>query len=643
MVKLQVPNPGLDLRIPSHTELETAETEEADTRPKWDNKTQYMLTCVGFCVGLGNDYVIMVSPCTKHLPLDYIFSCAFMIPFLILLVLEGIPLLHLEFAIGQRLRKGSVGVWSSIHPNLKGVGIAAMLVSFLVGLYYNTIIAWVMWYFFNSFQEPLPWTDCPLIENRTGYTEECARSSPVDYFWYRKTLNISTSIDDSGTIQWWLLLCLTCAWGIVYVCTIRGIETTGKAVYITSTLPYVVLTIFLIRGLTLKGSVNGIAFLFTPDIAELANPVTWLDAGAQVFFSFSLAFGGLISFSSYNSIHNNCEKDAVIISMINGFTSIYAATVIYSIIGFRATVRYDECFSNNILTLTNAFDLPEGNVTEENFGKMQMLWNMTDPMTFASLKFETCDLDTFLADGVEGTGLAFIVFTEAITKMPVSPLWSILFFIMLFCLGLSSMFGNLEGVLVPLQDLKIIPPKWPKELVTGLICALSYLVAFIFVLSSGNYWLALFDNFAGSIPLLIIAFCEMFSVVYIYGIDRFNNDIKFMIGHKPNIFWQATWRVISPLTMLIIFCFYFVVKVNEELFYSAWNPNYSQFPKSEKASYPNWVYAIIVILAGVPSLIIPVFAIYKVIRNCCQRRGGEQGLVSSASETSVNGDLKNKL
>lgn len=45
-----------------------------------------------------------------------------MIPFLILLVLEGVPLLHLEFAVGQRLRRGSVGVWSSIHPALKGVG-----------------------------------------------------------------------------------------------------------------------------------------------------------------------------------------------------------------------------------------------------------------------------------------------------------------------------------------------------------------------------------------------------------------------------------------------------------------------------------------------------------------------------------------
>lgn len=72
-----------------------------------------------------------------------------------------------------------------------------------------------------------------------------------------------------------------------------------------------------------------------------------------------------------------------------------------------------------------------------------------------------------LPQGAEGTGLAFIVFTEAITKMPVSPLWSILFFIMLFCLGLSSMFGNIEGVLVPLQDLKIIPSRVPKEVITG--------------------------------------------------------------------------------------------------------------------------------------------------------------------------------
>ncbi|XP_053449452.1 sodium-dependent neutral amino acid transporter B(0)AT1 isoform X3 [Nycticebus coucang] len=632
-MRLVLPNPGLEGRIPSLGELETLEKEEASSRPQWDNKAQYMLTCVGFCVGLGNVWRFPYL-CQSH------GGGAFMIPFLILLVLEGIPLLHLEFAIGQRLRKGSVGVWSSIHPALKGLGVASMFVSFMVGLYYNTIISWVMWYFFNSFQDPLPWSECPLNQNQTGFVDECARSSSVDYFWYRETLNISTSISDSGSVQWWMLLCLTCAWSVLYVCTIRGIETTGKAVYITSTLPYVVLTIFLIRGLTLKGATNGIVFLFTPNVTELANPVTWLDAGAQVFYSFSLAFGGLISFSSYNSVHNNCEMDSVIVSVINGFTSVYAATVVYSIIGFRATERYDACLSANILTLINGFDLPEGNVTQENFQEMQRWYNASDPTAYSQLQFQTCDMNSFLSEGVEGTGLAFIVFTEAITKMPLSPLWSVLFFIMLFCLGLSSMFGNMEGVVVPLQDLKVIPQKWPKELLTGLICLGTYLIAFIFTLNSGQYWLSLLDSYAGSIPLLIIAFCEMFSVVYVYGVDRFNKDIEFMIGHKPNIFWQVTWRVVSPLIMLVIFFFFFVVKVNEELIYSVWDPSYEGFPKSQKVPYPDWVYAVVVVVAGVPCLTIPGFAIYKLIRTRCQKSGDHQGLVSTLSTASVNGDLK---
>lgn len=71
--------------------------------------------------------------------------------------------------------------------------------------------------------------------------------------------------------------------------------------------------------------------------------------------------------------------------------------------------------------------------------------------------------------GVEGTGLAFIVFTEAITKMPGSPVWSVLFFLMLLCLGLSTLFGNIEGVVVPLKDLNILPKSWPQEALTGIM------------------------------------------------------------------------------------------------------------------------------------------------------------------------------
>ncbi|XP_009883750.1 PREDICTED: sodium-dependent neutral amino acid transporter B(0)AT3-like, partial [Charadrius vociferus] len=234
------------------------EIPKEDGRPKWDNKFQYILSCIGFAVGLGNVWRFPYL-CQIH------GGGAFLIPYFIALLFEGIPLLHLELALGQCLRKGSIGAWNTISPYLGGVGVGSWMVSVLVSLYYNTVLTWVMWYFINSFQEPLPWSVCPLNENRTGLNEECYESTTVNYFWYRKTLNITPDVTESGTLQWWLILCLATCWAIVYLCTIRGIETTGKAIYVTAIFPYLVLTIFLIHGLSLPGATDGLAYLFTPN------------------------------------------------------------------------------------------------------------------------------------------------------------------------------------------------------------------------------------------------------------------------------------------------------------------------------------------------------------------------------------------
>lgn len=58
--------------------------------------------------------------------------------------------------------------WSVTVLGDLAAGIASLMVSFLVGMYYNTIMAWIMWYLFNSFQDPLPWSQCPLNQNNTG-------------------------------------------------------------------------------------------------------------------------------------------------------------------------------------------------------------------------------------------------------------------------------------------------------------------------------------------------------------------------------------------------------------------------------------------------------------------------------------------
>ncbi|XP_034401372.1 sodium-dependent neutral amino acid transporter B(0)AT1-like [Cyclopterus lumpus] len=454
-----------------------------------------------------------------------------------------------------------------------------------------------------------------------------------DYYFYRVTLNSSASIADSGGIHWPIVLCLLAAWTVIAVCYIRGIGTSGKAVYVTAILPYIVLAIFLIRGLTLKGSLSGLKFLFTPDVNELIKPTTWLDAGAQVFYSFGLGWGCLISFSSYNPVHNNCVQDAVILSVITGLTSIYAATVTYSIIGFRATEQYDNCISDNILTLLNAFDLPEDNITTSNYEAALIHLNNSYPDTVLGLDINTCDIQTLLSEGVEGTGLAFIVFTEAITKMPGSPFWSVLFFVMLLCLGLSSLFGNIEGVVMPLKDLNVFPKKWPHELLTGVTCAVAFIICLLFALHSGIYWVTLFDNFAGSVPLLTIGLFEMIAVVYIYGIDRFNEDLEFMVGHKPGIFWQVTWRFISPLIVLVILVFYMVTQVQEELTYLVWDPNSEEFPSLALVPYPSWINVIIFLMAGIPSLAVPVYALCRLFFYLLQKKSTRQLTVPSSIPT----------
>ncbi|XP_063755446.1 sodium-dependent neutral amino acid transporter B(0)AT3-like isoform X2 [Eleginops maclovinus] len=530
-------------------------------------------------------------------------------------------------AIGQRLRMGSIGVWNSISPLLGGVGIASMIVSFLVSIFYNTLLAWVMWYFFHSFQNPLPWSQCPLNDNLTGYNEECVKSTPANYFWYRETLNITPDIDNSGSLHWWLVICLASAWCVVYICFIRGIQSIGKAVYVTTTFPYLVLTIFLIRALTLPGATDGLVYLFTPDWEILKNPQVWLDAATQIFFSLSVAFGGLIAFSSYNEERNNCERDAVLVGVINSATSLYASISIFSILGFKANSAYNSCNEENILILTNHFEFSDQNITVENYDHWFKYLNRSYPGEVAGLDLKHCDLQTFLDQSASGTGLAFIVLSEAVVAMPGSQIWAILFFTMLFSLGLSSMFGNLEGALTPVNDLNLFPKWIPNELVTAIICLISFSTALIFTLGSGNYWFEIFNGYVGSVPLLIVALFEIIGIIYVYGMKKFSEDIYFMTGRKPNIFWKACWMVISPLMLLVVLVAYVVVQAQKRPSYPTWNPDYELFPKFEVKQYPDWVFAIIILLSLLPVISIPLVALYKLI-SCRMKKSSARALHS---------------
>uniref|UniRef100_A0A8C6HGF0 Transporter n=1 Tax=Mus spicilegus TaxID=10103 RepID=A0A8C6HGF0_MUSSI len=545
-----------------------------DERPKWDNKLQYLLSCIGFAVGLGNIWRFPYL-CQTH------GGGAFLIPYFIALVFEGIPLFYIELAIGQRLRRGSIGVWKTISPYLGGVGLGCFSVSFLVSLYYNTVLLWVLWFFLNSFQHPLPWSTCPLDLNRTGFVQECQSSGTVSYFWYRQTLNITSDISNTGTIQWKLFLCLLACWSTVYLCVIRGIESTGKVIYFTALFPYLVLTIFLIRGLTLPGATEGLTYLFTPNMKTLQNPRVWLDAATQIFFSLSLAFGGHIAFASYNPPRNNCEKDAVIIALVNSMTSLYASITIFSIMGFKASNDYGRCLDRNILSLINEFDLPELSISRDEYPSVLMYLNATQTARVAQLPLKTCHLEDFLdkpiwkqISGARVLGEGCARLTSRVCEAPVLP---------------------------------------------GVICFACFLSAICFTLQSGSYWLEIFDSFAASLNLIIFAFMEVVGVIHIYGMKRFCDDIEWMTGRRPGLYWQVTWRVVSPMLLFGIFLSYIVLLIQMPPSYKAWNPQYEHFPSREEKFYPGWVQVTCVLLSFLPSLWVPGVALAQLLSQYKQR------------------------
>ncbi|XP_042526991.1 sodium- and chloride-dependent transporter XTRP3A [Dipodomys spectabilis] len=583
-------------------------------RPQWSNPLQFVFACISFAVGLGNVWRFPYL-CQMY------GGGSFLVPYIIMLVVEGMPLMYLELAVGQRMRQGSLGTWKTISPYLGGVGIASMVVAFFVSTYYNVINAWGFWYIFHSFQDPLPWSVCPLNANRTGYEEECEKASSTQYFWYRKTLNISPSIQENGAMQWEPALCLILAWLMVYLCILRGTETTGKVVYFTALLPYCVLIIYLIRGLTLHGATNGLLYMFTPKLDMLVNPKTWINAATQIFYSLGLGFGSLIAFASYNDPTNNCQKHAIIVSLINSSTSIFASIVTFSIYGFKATFNYEDCLNKVILLLTNSFELEDGSVTASNLEQVKDYLASTYPSQYSQVfsQIKNCSLESELDTAVQGTGLAFIVYTEAIKNMEVSQLWSVLYFFMLLMLGVGSMLGNTTAILTPLTDSKLISRYLPKEVISGLLCLSSCAIGLVFTMEAGSYWFDIFNDYSATLSVLLVVLVEIIAVCYVYGLRRFERDLQATTGRTLNWYWKIMWACVSPLIIVSLFLFYLSDYIlTGTLQYQAWDATQGRLVTKD---YPPYALAIIGLLVASSTMCIPLVALGTFIKRRLKRRG----------------------
>ncbi|KAM9716646.1 sodium-dependent neutral amino acid transporter B(0)AT2-like isoform 1-T2 [Menidia menidia] len=599
-------------------------SSEPPARAGWNSKIEYFLAQVGFSVGLGN---VWRFPYLCHQN----GGGAFLLLYVLLMLIVGIPLFFLELAAGQAIRQGSIGVWKYISPRLEGIGYSSCVVCFFVALYYNVILAWSLFYLGNSFQHPLPWEQCPVQGNIT--VKECEKSSPTSYFWFRKALDITDSIDEVGSFNPYIVCCLLAAWTIVCLGMFKGIKSSVKVMYFSSVFPYVVLICFLIRGLLLDGALEGIAYMFYPKLEIWANVQVWRQAATQVFFALGLGFGSIIAYSSYNPRNNNCHRDAFTVSLINFLTSVLATLVVFAVLGFRAKNKVVSCIVSNLQVLS------EQHLSSRVEGGLMPAFNISDPTSVAAedysawfklhgrhLNLTDCDLEKEMQTGVEGTGLAFIAFTEAMSLLPGSPFWSALFFLMLLNLGLSTMFGTMEGILAPLSDrFKTLARN--KTKLTIFSCIVGFLIGLLFTQRCGNYFVTMFDDYSATLPLIIVVVFETFSVSWLYGADRFLDDIEVMLGWRPSVIYKYLWKYVCLLAMLGLLGATTIRMLIERPTYTAWN---HETGSDEHLQYPGWALAVLASLIIFAMLPVPVGLIRSLLldRSKPASRDGEIGQYS---------------
>ncbi|MCK4980656.1 MAG: sodium-dependent transporter [Candidatus Delongbacteria bacterium] len=282
------------------------------SRDRWSSRYIFLFAAIGSAVGLGNVW--------KFPYLAYKYGGgAFLIPYFIALIVIGIPLLTIEFALGQKMQSGAFDSFVKVHKRAGGIGFAAIFAGFIVVVYYAAVMAWSLLYFMRSFTNDLPWA-----------------ADSGDYF-FNNILKISSGVGDIGGVNWVLFIALFFVWVMIYFTIWKGVKSVGKVVAITMPLPIILLVILFIRGITLDGAGYGISAYLTPDFNILLDTDIWLAAISQIFFTLSIGFGIMIAYASYNKKDQNVLGDAVITAVVNSAISLFAGFVVFSVLGYMAT------------------------------------------------------------------------------------------------------------------------------------------------------------------------------------------------------------------------------------------------------------------------------------------------------------------
>ncbi len=281
-----------------------------EQRENWGSRAGFILAAIGSAVGLGNVWRFPHEAYSSG-------GSAFLVPYIIAMLVIGIPLLIAEFSLGHLTQQASPKAFARIGARWEFVGWWPIILSSIIVCYYSAVLAWTLNYLVFSFQTPLPWANNP------------------DSFFYDTFLKFNKS-HAIGSLQWPIVISLAAIWIIMFLCIFKGVKIVSKIVLWTVPIPWIMLLILMFRGITLNGAIQGLEYFLEPDWSRLADSQVWRAAFGQVFFSLTIAFGVMITYASFLHRKSDLNNNAMIIALADLATSIIAGIAVFATMGALA-------------------------------------------------------------------------------------------------------------------------------------------------------------------------------------------------------------------------------------------------------------------------------------------------------------------
>ncbi|HYG65283.1 MAG TPA: sodium-dependent transporter [Thermoanaerobaculia bacterium] len=452
----------------------------------WGTRVGLVLAMAGNAVGLGNFLRFPAQAAQNG-------GGAFLIPYLISFVLMGIPLLWVEWAIGRHGGRfghhSAPGMFDRLGRGkwLKYVGVFGLFTNITVAAYYCYIESWTLAYVWHSligtFKEVAPTEFFPRY---LGQHEDSFFALPPEaFFWFVLTLALNTFILSRGLA--------------------KGIELAAK---IGMPLLLIFAAILAIRGLGLdpgsdpgvtQSPLEGLNFVWNPNLSGLSNPNTWLAAAGQVFFTLSMGMGSIHCYASYVKHRQDIALNAASAGWMNEFVEV--------VLG-----------GSLLIPIATAY------------------------LGLAAVQEATA--------GGSGFGLGFLTLPTLFNNWGAfAPIAGAMWFGLLFFAGITSSLAMGQPIMAFLED----------EFGTKRNRAAVLFGLGVFTLGFWCVWLypgGAFDEFdfwTGTFSLVVFALAEAFIFAYVFGIDRGWEEITRGADIKVPPIFRYVIKYVTPIFILVVF------------------------------------------------------------------------------------------